>query len=137
MKTTIVAFAASMLCATAALAGAEVKLKGAEDVLGNAISYPEGQAEITGLDVVQKPGECNGWHSHPVPTFGLVKSGELTVTYATGEVKKFSAGDMLIEAQHVAHEGCNTGNADLEVLVFYAGSKDVPNTHKREDERPQ
>ncbi len=137
MKTALVTLIASTLVATPAMAGAEVKLKGTEDVLGNAISYPAGQAEITGLDVVQKPGECNGWHSHPVPTFGLVKSGELTVTYATGEVKLFKTGDMLIEAQHVAHEGCNTGDTDLKVLVFYAGSKDVPNTHKREDERPQ
>jgi len=137
MKTTAMALAVSMFVAGPAMAGADVKLKGTEDVLGNKIGYPEGQAEITGVDVVQKPGECNGWHSHPVPTFGLVKSGELTVTYATGEVKLFKTGDMLIEAQHVAHEGCNTGDADLEVLVFYAGSKDVPNTNMREDERPQ
>lgn len=118
------------------LAGATVVLKSDVDVLGNKIGYPAGQAEITGVVAIQKPGECNGWHSHPVPTFGLLRKGELTVTYQTGEIKLFREGDMLIEAQHVAHEGCNTGETDLEILVFYAGSTDVPNTERKESERP-
>lgn len=118
------------------LAGATVVMKSDADVLGNKIGYPAGQAEITSVVAVQKPGECNGWHSHPVPTFGLVRKGELTVTYQSGEKRLFREGDMLIEAQHVAHEGCNTGDNDLEILVFYAGSADVPNTEHKEPERP-
>lgn len=125
------------LMAPGVLAGPTVHVKSDEDVLGNKISYPAGQAEITGLTAVQKPGECNGWHSHPVPTFGLVQKGELTVSYEGGETKVFHAGEMLIEAQHTAHEGCNTGEGDLEVLVFYAGAKGLANTDRREEERPE
>lgn len=127
---------AGLLMSSPVLGGPKVVLKGSEDVLGNKIDYPAGQAEITGFVVVQKPGECNGWHSHPVPTFGLLRTGTLTVTYAGGDVKTFRAGDALIEAQHVAHEGCNTGGEDVEIIAFYAGSEGKPNTIKREDERP-
>ncbi|NVJ97700.1 MAG: cupin domain-containing protein [Alphaproteobacteria bacterium] len=127
---------AAMIVSVPAMAGAKVVMKSDADILGNKISYPDGQAEITSVVAVQKPGECNGWHSHPVPTFGLVRKGELTVRYQNGDTKHLKAGDMLIEVQNMGHEGCNTGSEDLEVLVFYAGSDSVPNTIKMEDQRP-
>ena len=44
------------------------------------IAYPAGAAaEITALIVTLQPGEETGWHQHPVPLFGTLLSGEVTI----------------------------------------------------------
>ncbi len=130
MLKSLSAFAlASMMLAPAAAAGVEELMKADKDILGNAISYPNGDpAEITGIMITMAPGDSNGWHSHPVPTFGYILSGELTVEYETGEVKVIGVGDTLVEAQHTAHQGHNRGSEVVKIVVFYAGAKGVPNT---------
>jgi len=110
---------------------AEVKklIESNKDILGNPVTYPGGhQATISGYDITLKPGECTGWHNHPVPTFGYMLSGILTVSYANGEKRVLKAGSTIIEAQHMKHEGCNTGDDDIRVIVFYAGADGVPVT---------
>ena len=109
-----------------------------KDILGNAITYPGGDpAQITGIIITMEPGSSNGWHSHPVPTFGYVLSGELTVEYDTGEVKLIGVGDTIVEAQHTPHQGHNRGTEPIKIVVFYAGAEGVPNTIKgREAGRP-
>jgi quercetin dioxygenase-like cupin family protein len=111
--------------------GADVKklTESDRDILDNPISYPGGApARIAGFDVTLKPGECNGWHRHPVPTFGYMLSGTLTVRYDGGETRVIRAKEAIIEAQHTSHEGCNTGADDVRIIVFYAGAEGVPNT---------
>ncbi|WP_417459740.1 cupin domain-containing protein [Kordiimonas sp.] len=118
-----------MLTTPASFAGVEELMKADKDILGNPISYPNGDpAEITGIMITMEPGDSNGWHSHPVPTFGYVLSGELTVEYETGEVKVIGVGDTLVEAQHTPHQGHNRGSEMVKIVVFYAGAQGVPNT---------
>lgn len=129
MKKILVGIITGFLLTVASYAaGPEVMLKATTDTLGNSISYPEGQAEITGVMVTVPPGGSNKWHSHPVPTFGYQLSGELTVEYENGETRVFKAGDMIIEAQHTPHRSTNTGSEPVQIIVFYAGAEGQPYT---------
>jgi len=122
-------FVAACLASMPAYAGVEELMKADKDIIGNPITYPGGEAaQITGIMITMAPGESNGWHSHPVPTFGYMLSGELTVEYATGEVKVMRAGDTIVEAQHTAHQGHNRGDEVVKIVVFYAGADGVPTT---------
>ena len=118
------------LIATAPVhAGVEELMKADADILGNPITYANGDAaEITSIMITMQPGESNGWHSHPVPTFGYVLSGELTVEYEGGAVKVMRPGETVVEAQHTPHQGHNRGDEVVKIVVFYAGSKGVPTT---------
>ena len=120
---------AACLAPSPAFAGVEELMKTESDIIGNAITYPSGEAaQITGIMLTMQPGESNGWHSHPVPTFGYMLSGELTVEYETGELKVMRAGEMIVEAQHTPHQGHNRGSEVVKIAVFYAGADGVPTT---------
>lgn len=108
-----------------------------DDALGNPLAYIDSSVpEISGARVRMMPGDSTGWHTHPVPTFGYLISGELTVEYATGESRVFRAGDGIIEAQHVAHNGHNRGTEPVEIVVFYAGAVAVANSETADPPRP-
>lgn len=116
--------AVSLFAASAALAQTtEPLFRSSVDTLGNSVTYPDGSsAELTGNLVTMMPGDSTGWHLHPVPTFGFVLSGQLTVEYATGETHRFESGEGLIEGQNVAHNGHNYGDQPLRILAFHAGA---------------
>ncbi|MCK9636013.1 cupin domain-containing protein [Methylobacter sp. Wu8] len=88
---------------------------------GKQIIYPKGQGEVTALTVEIAPEGETGWHEHPVPSFGYIMEGELELRLATGEVKFLHAGDVLPESVGVLHNGRNTGEEPLKILVFYTG----------------
>jgi quercetin dioxygenase-like cupin family protein len=50
-------------------------------VTGEPIRYPSGAAKITAEEITLQPGQQTGWHTHPVPLFGYILEGELTVDY--------------------------------------------------------
>lgn len=85
-------------------------------------------AELTIALVSVPPGCKTGWHHHPVPTAGYVIAGELAVEYENGEVRTVRAGQTMVEAQDIVHEGRNFGKEDAVVVVFHAGSPGVKNT---------
>lgn len=89
---------------------------------GNPIVYPDGQAEITGMVVEIAPGGETGWHQHPVPSFGVVLEGTLAVTLKDGRVKHLHAGEALVEVVNTLHNGRNTGDKPVRIIVFYAGT---------------
>lgn len=116
----------------------EPLFRSGEDVLGNAITYPDAApAELTGAVVSMMPGDSTGWHVHEVPTFGYVISGQLTVEYAAGETHRFGAGDGLIEAQNVPHNGHNTGDEPVVIVVFHAGARDLETTRPADPPKPE
>src|SRR3977135_407748 len=44
------------------------------------IRYPSGAAtRVTAIEITLEPGQETGWHMHPVPIFGYIIEGELTV----------------------------------------------------------
>lgn len=97
---------------------------------GRPLTYPAGQAEVTGLQIEIAPGAETGWHEHPVPSFGLVLAGELEVTLKDGQVNRLHAGDALAEVVDTPHNGRNVGSEPVKLIVFYAGAVGQPLSRK-------
>ena len=103
-------------------------------VMDEAIAYPEGAAaNITGVILTLKPGEETGLHTHPVPAFGYLLEGELTVDYEGESARVYRAGDAILEAMAVAHNGRNTGSADMRILAVFMGAEGRPVSVKQGD----
>ncbi len=98
---------------------------------GQPIEYPhEGTPEVSILIVTIAPGKQTGWHHHPVPLFGYVLSGEVTVQIGHGDKHTFHQGDALAECVNLLHNGVNEGTVPTKLLIFVAGEKNVPFTVK-------
>jgi len=95
---------------------------------GNAIAYPQGNPEVTGMLVEIAPGAETGWHAHPVPSFAYVLDGTLEVTLKDGRVKRLQAGEALAEVVDTSHNGRNVGDKPVKLVVFYAGAAGQPLT---------
>lgn len=100
---------------------------------GKPLVYPKGQAEITGMIIEIAPGAETGWHSHPVPSFGMLIEGELQVQLKDGRIKKLKAGDTLAEVVNTLHNGRNVGSVPVKLIVFYAGAVGQPLTVKENE----
>lgn len=89
-------------------------------------SYPSGQPELTVLKITIAPHTSLPWHTHPMPNAAYVLSGEITVEKKeNGQKKLLSAGQVLPEMVGELHRG-TTGDLPVELIVFYAGAKDMP-----------
>jgi quercetin dioxygenase-like cupin family protein len=89
---------------------------------GKPIEYPTGKPEVTGMLVEIAPGAETGWHSHAVPSFGMMIEGELEVQLKNGDTKRLKSGDALAEVVNVLHNGRNVGAVPVKLVVFYAGT---------------
>ena len=98
---------------------------------GAPIVYPSGQAEVTGWIIDIAAGGETGWHSHPVPSFGLVLEGTLSVALKDGRLKQLQAGDSIAEVVGTAHNGRAVGDRPVKLIVFYAGAVGQPLTDLR------
>jgi quercetin dioxygenase-like cupin family protein len=106
-------------------------LRTSTNVAGQQIVYPhDAPAEASILLVEIPPGKQTGWHVHPVPLFGYVLSGTLTVKFSGGENKILRPGDALAEAVNIPHNGINEGTETVKLIIFVAGEKNVPFTVK-------
>jgi quercetin dioxygenase-like cupin family protein len=91
-------------------------------VAGEPIRYPSGApALITAVEITLEPGQQTGWHTHPVPLFGYILEGELTVDYGTKGRRIYRRGDALAEAMNEAHNGRNTGQRVVKILAVFIG----------------
>ena len=98
-------------------------------VTGERIEYPSGApARLTAVEITLQPGQQTGWHVHPVPLFGYVIEGELTVDYGAAGQRRYRKGDGLAEAMNQAHNGRNTGRGPLKILVVFIGAEEKPGT---------
>ena len=85
-------------------------LASGETIVGEKIAYLAGApAKVTAAILTLVPGASTGWHTHGVPAFGYILEGELTVDYGEKGVHVYRAGDALLEAIDIAHDGRNTG----------------------------
>lgn len=90
---------------------------------GKQLSYPNHeQAQVTALMIEIPVNGETGWHRHPVPSFAYIMQGTLDVTLRDGSVNHLKAGDPLIEVVDTAHNGRNTGDVPVKIMVFYAGT---------------
>jgi quercetin dioxygenase-like cupin family protein len=102
-------------------------LSSSRTIAGETVSYPMGApARITATIVTLPPGAETGWHTHGVPTFGYMLEGELTVDYGEQGRRTYRAGDGLLEAISVAHNGRNTGAAPMRILAVFMAAEGLP-----------
>lgn len=110
-------------------------LRTSTNFAGQTIEYPHAHpAEVSILIVTVPPGKQTGWHTHPVPLFGYVLSGEITVTIENQGKHTFHEGDPLAECVNILHNGVNEGKIPTKLLIFVAGEKTVPFTVKQKKE---
>ncbi len=91
-------------------------------------AYPEGQPEITILDITVPPGVRLADHFHPVINAGVMLSGQLTVVTEEGKTLRLKAGDPIVEVVGTLHYGRNEGAEPARLIVFYAGIQEKPIT---------
>ena len=90
--------------------------------------YPAGrQAQVTSLIITLAPGEAVKEHMHPIPLYGYILDGELTITYEKEAPLTFNKGEAFIEAVNTWHYGKNTGTEPTRILAVFMGAKDLPN----------
>ena len=85
--------------------------------------YPDGQAEIKVLRIKIPSGVTLPWHYHPVINAAVILKGNLELYLEDGRTKVFGPGEALVEVVNTVHAGKSIGNGDVELVVFYAGSK--------------
>ncbi len=88
---------------------------------GSPITYPAGQAEVTGMLIEIAPQAETGWHKHPAPSFGYILQGQLDVRLKDGQIKQLKTGDAIAEVVNTLHNGRNNGDIPVKLVVFYAG----------------
>lgn len=91
-------------------------------------AYPSGQPMVTILRISIPAGARLDMHSHPVINAGMLISGELTVLTKDGKTLYLKAGDSIVEVVNTLHYGINQGRVPAEIVVFYAGTVDMPIT---------
>jgi quercetin dioxygenase-like cupin family protein len=98
-------------------------------VTGEPVRYPSGApAQITAVEITLQPGQQTGWHTHPVPLFGYILEGELTVDYGAKGKRTYLKGDGLAEAMNEAHNGHNMGPHPVKILAVFIGMEGVQGT---------
>ena len=65
-------------------------------------------------------------HKHPAINAAYVVDGEITVVQEGGIQRNFKKGDVIIEMVDKWHYGMNQGTKPVELIVFYATTKDLP-----------
>jgi quercetin dioxygenase-like cupin family protein len=96
------------------------------------LEYPEGQPEITILRLTIAPGAELPLHKHPVINAGVLLRGELTVKTENDKVLHLKAGESIVEVVDTWHYGKNEGDVEAEIIIFYAGTLDLPITEYKE-----
>ncbi len=98
-------------------------------VVGEPLVYPaSGPARLTASLITIGPGEDTKLHSHDVPVFVYVLSGELTVNYGASGTKRYGAGQGFLEAMSTSHAGRNTGSQETRLLAVFLGTDKSLNT---------
>ncbi len=99
-------------------------------IVGEPVVYPTGApAQVTAAVVSLAPGEETGWHTHGMPVVGYMIEGELTVDYGEKGQRVYRAGEALMEAIAVAHNGRNTGSGPVRILAVFIGAEGLTPTH--------
>ena len=85
--------------------------------------YPVGPAEIKVLRIKIPSGVTLPWHYHPVINAAVILDGRLELFLKNGVTKSFGPGEALVEVVNTVHAGKAVGPDDVDLVVFYAGSK--------------
>lgn len=86
-------------------------------VLGQKISYPQGDAQITSSIITMKPGTSTGWHEHENLLWAYILQGELLVDYGENGTRTYQQGDTFLEALNHTHNGHNKSWHLTKILI--------------------
>jgi quercetin dioxygenase-like cupin family protein len=120
-------FVFATLALLAASTNADEILRSSQSWDGGSIEYPTGVSEVTAVKLEIGRGETTPFHCHPVPTLGYILSGSVEVETKSGKKTILHQGEPVIEVMRTLHRGKALGGP-VEILVFYAGVVDLPNT---------
>ena len=90
--------------------------------------YPVGPAQIKVLRIKIPSGVTLPWHYHPVINAAVILEGRLELYLKNGTTKSFGPGEALVEVVNTVHAGKAVGPDDVDLVVFYAGSKGLSAT---------
>jgi quercetin dioxygenase-like cupin family protein len=91
-------------------------------------AYPRGRPEIRILSITIPAGEKLPLHLHPVINAGVLLSGRLRVQTVDDQTLELEAGEAIVEVVNTWHRGQSLGPEPAHIVVFYAGTPDVPIT---------
>ncbi len=108
-----------------------VLLKTDTTSLGQAVEYPDvDDPEVTAIEVTIPPGGETGWHRHPVPGYGYILEGTLTLETGEGRTFVLTPGQAFAEVVKTRHNGRNLGKVPVKLVAFFTGEKGKPFTVK-------
>lgn len=89
-------------------------------------NYLSSTPEVAVLRFTIPPQTALPIHKHPAINAAYVMDGELTVFQEGGIQRTFKKGEVVIEMVEKWHHGMNQGSVPVELVVFYATTKDLP-----------
>ena len=102
-------------------------IRSSSDWTGSVLpSYLTSSPEIAVMRYVIPPQTALPVHKHPAINAAYVIDGEITVVQEGGIQRNFKKGDAIIELVDQWHYGMNQGSKPVELVVFYATTKDLP-----------
>lgn len=111
--------------------------QGPKTILGQDFKYPSGTPLIKAFDITIPPGKQTSLHSHAIPLYAYVISGELEVDYGSKGKRIFKAGSSYIEAINWCHAGKSLGGKPVRLIGVYLGQENpdqiVPTDCKKPD----
>ena len=127
----LVLFAATLNCAHADQEHpgvvTDLVIRSGSDWTGSALpSYLTSAPEVAVMKFTIPPQTALPIHKHPAINAAYVVDGEITVIQEGGIQRTFKKGDVIIEMVDKWHHGINQGSAPVELVVFYATTKDLP-----------
>lgn len=87
-------------------------------------AYPKEAPEISVLKITIPPHTELPLHKHPIINAGYMVKGSLKVVADENKILHLKAGEALIEVVDKWHYGVNEGDETVEIVVFYAGTKE-------------
>jgi len=103
---------------------------GKTTILGQDYQLPIGNQLLITETIVIEPGQTTDIHSHKVPLYAFILSGELEVDYGSKGKKSFKAGSGFIEALNWCHAGESVGNTPVNIIGMYIGTQAQPDLMK-------
>jgi quercetin dioxygenase-like cupin family protein len=97
--------------------------QGPKTILGQDFKYPAGAPLIKAFDITIPPGKQTSLHSHAIPLYAYVISGELEVDYGSKGKRVFKAGSSYIEAINWCHAGKSLGGKPVRLIGVYLGQE--------------
>lgn len=101
-----------------------VALEGSpKTILGQDFRYPSGTPLIKVFDILIPAGSQTSLHSHAIPLYAYIVSGELEVDYGSKGKRIFKPGSSYIEAIDWCHFGKSLNNQPVRILGIYLGQE--------------